>query len=1068
MPAQDLVPVPGGPASYRRLFGLDPGRPDSTFFLDLHEVLLFAAPEDVAWSKIESRRKAMEFAEDLADWRRLFGNPAHFSSAAGEDATRIERALAWLGFQAERDGASFSTRRLGDARSARRQSFLDVLGASTAGFLGELRAGRPATVSSEDTAAPLPFGLDAWRETLSEKGLTAENAFLFFLQNPRPSRLLVALHALDPETREELRNLGRGSDGRTNGWKILYEKALDAFFRYPEALDLRDGRFVLPGGPDADAVWAETVGASPSEPVSFLEALYVKDGGKGAYVVDSLRHLPDSAARALLLPSGAPAAEAARRFRGIYAAIDRGGDNYRRTRRDPYDFAQLAPFLAAASNAALRIGDPRETRFPRDEAELARLVTASADAPAEDAFFRRLFDRETSRSSGGPFPAQRRFLFLSSFLAQHPALADPGLVLLLDRGFDRFGPAYSVFDDVPTLSPALARRYLFTLDRLERRGSSRSAELAAGLFQGSVSLLARISRAKGLDPGAVASAFESLLALPLFAEEDVRPGSGEEALYRWLSETLLPALEVRQRGERIITAAERGSGETASGSEGPDPDELVFRATAGARAAAAIEWRGGWYRFDPVKEEIARRRAFRERQRLTWIADLEALHRARDAALAAAAKENLEESRTRTAEFAEGLGIVAERGDAAGGEDERIWKEEARARGAAEDIAAPRPGEEPSDFVERFIDRFEALDAVLAERHQEALLGHAYAAAARDPDDLYYQDPSFARKHSFRFDEKGGEIVRTPFSPPVLIREGGGGGSRIAGSIFGLTEILGLLHADQLAYGSGGRIANEEIRSGLVAPIWEMSASRLSDDSLEVVDASCRAARELARDLATRPAAERLRIWQAVARDLVPRSRLAALSAMEDPGDDAISQSLSPTDLYRIGRRLLAADRSAGLPELGEAGRGREALARLETDHGKAGSRELLSEYGPLPAAYAGHFRLLDLDMPAYERLAAYRRPEIFSERLYDLKIAVACRVAEKRLPAAVLPIVLPPALDSLLVRVRMAHPYDWEATARAAIAFSRGDLERSLDDAVAAGRLVREENTASDTGGAR
>src|SRR5262249_37178099 len=157
-----------------------------------------------------------------------------FSTA--EDASRVEQALAWLGFQAMREGATFSTRRLGDERSARRQSFLDVLGVSTSGFLGELRAGRPATVSAEHSAAPPPFGLDAWRESLSEKRLTAENAFLFFLQNPRASRVLVALHALDPETREELRNIGSGDGGRTNGWRILYEKALDAFFRYPEAL----------------------------------------------------------------------------------------------------------------------------------------------------------------------------------------------------------------------------------------------------------------------------------------------------------------------------------------------------------------------------------------------------------------------------------------------------------------------------------------------------------------------------------------------------------------------------------------------------------------------------------------------------------------------------------------------------------------------------------------------------------------------------------------------------------------------------------------------------------------
>jgi len=39
--AQDEVPVPGGPEAVRRLFGLEVGRPRETFFLDLHEILLF-------------------------------------------------------------------------------------------------------------------------------------------------------------------------------------------------------------------------------------------------------------------------------------------------------------------------------------------------------------------------------------------------------------------------------------------------------------------------------------------------------------------------------------------------------------------------------------------------------------------------------------------------------------------------------------------------------------------------------------------------------------------------------------------------------------------------------------------------------------------------------------------------------------------------------------------------------------------------------------------------------------------------------------------------------------------
>jgi hypothetical protein len=140
-------------------------------------------------------------------------------------------------------------------------------------------------------------------------------------------------------------------------------------------------------------------------------------------------------------------------------------------------------------------------------------------------------------------------------------------------------------------------------------------------------------------------------------------------------------------------------------------------------------------------------------------------------------------------------------------------------------------------------------------------------------------------------------------------------------------------------------------------------------------------------------------------------------------------------------------------------------MARLELKYGPAGARQRLAEFGPRATAYAGWPRLADVEMPPYERLAAYRRPELLSERLYDLKIAVACRLADARLPAAVLPIVLPAALDAMLVELTMAYPYDWSATTRAAFAFSRSDLDRILDDAVRAGQFVRDDDPSSEKG---
>ena len=244
-----------------------------------------------------------------------------------------------------------------------------------------------------------------------------------------------------------------------------------------------------------------------------------------------------------------------------------------------------------------------------------------------------------------------------------------------------------------------------------------------------------------------------------------------------------------------------------------------------------------------------------------------------------------------------------------------------------------------------------------------------------------------------------------------------------------------------------------------------MRVSRLDDDGLELVAAACRATEELAQALAALPPEQRLSVWDGLARDLVSRSRLASPSALEgSPTARSLSQSLSASDLYRIGRRLLRAP-LPGPPPLPAASRASAAMARIAKAWGEAGLRERLAQFGPSAEDYAGRFGLADAEMPAYERLSAYRRPEMLGDRLYDLKIAAVCRVAEAHLPAAILPIVLPAALDAMLGRLRMAYAYDWRATTRAASDFSAADLEAIVDDAVRAGRIVRDDDSVQEEG---
>ncbi len=1088
--AEEPVNVPGGPASVRRLLRLDPGRPPATFLRDVHEVLLFEGEAQAGWPEVEGRRAVVEFSEDLVLWRREFGASAVFSASSKEGEKDARRALAWLGIKVEGAPGSWTVESRNDRESLSRRRFFDAIGTPIPVFLSRLRAGEQVVVAPRDEPALLPFGLPAWRQILREPNLTAGDAFLYFVKNVRASRMLSAVDSLDAETLEELGAVAGGGGGSVAALRVLYERALEPFARFPEAISLHAGRFELPGGREADPIWADVFGVSPSEPGRFLLALYEKDSGMGAYVVDVLQQLPDAVARALVLSPEGFGPRSLERFRRLYRSIEKAGEGIALARRDPDDFGHLARFLrlSAEGDLALSGADLDGETFPRSEAELQEIVAPGRRLPAQTGdVLARLFRAEPGRQ-GGP-TAGRRFLFVSSLIEIRPDLQEPGLVALLLRGVDRFFPAYAVLQDVP-VDPALARRYLFALDRLDRRRDSRASEVACGLFQTGAEILAQLARSNALAPAEIRDLFSAYLDLPLFAEESVGPAEGARDLLAWLSDRLLPALRAAERRSIDARRAENarreeayrstlrahGSAGRAGQAEavrwllepicaaddefiGPMPariveerrrladteeraeqwieealaiesvshrrvpaplrleipeesataDELLARALVGPLAPARVEWRGGLYLFDPATDELFRRREFRERQRIVSLEDVEEIRRAREL-LAATAKGDANAARKAIADLATRL-QVAQSPDSAP-PDRRPSEEEGAAREfVADALRVPdgAAGALPKDV--------RALDAVAAVRALEAMLGHVYAP-----------------------------------------RESGGG-SRVSGSVFGLPDVLGLLHAEQISYNPGAFIGNEQIRSGLVGPVRRMSPARLDDDAMAFVAAACRAAEELAVTLAQKDERERFRSWRDLARDLVPRSRLARLAKL-GPGEasgEALAGELSPTDLYRIGRRIALG--SATSSASGAARDAKAALLRLREKFGEAGARERLAEFGPQAVAYAGRLRLTDLDLPSYERLADYRTPQLFSDRLYDLKIAAVRAVSEAGLPVAVLPAVLPEAVDKMLADVKMAFAFDWRSLVRRAQGFDARELDLHLEGALRTGRLVRDQN---------
>lgn len=1049
------VTVPGGPESIQRLLGLREYQPGEDFILEVSRLLHSGSDSSSSAGGVDRRSAVAAFATDLDEWRERHGCPALLSTRPEAwDATR--RTLQWLGYRIRGEGAAFQAEPLDSADALRRQAFLDVLGHSSSETLRRLAAGQDVSVACGDGGAELAFGLAAWRETLDldEKRLNSGNAFLHFVKSERASRMMVALHAVDARTREALRAIAEPAGGYA-GWRLLYDKALDGFVLFPEVLQIRDGRLRLPGGDAADPVWEAVVGEPPADKARFAVKLLDAGGGKAAYVADALRQLPEETARAFVLGRSRGSDESIERFRRLYDAIGPGGRTFRSSARNPYDFTHLAGFLpAAAGGEIVPPGGPdlwlealSRSRFPADEQDLSRILADAAERRASpDEFLEKLLRRDVAGAAGS-VPAAKQFIVVSSLVRGKPVLADPGTILLLTRGLERLHSYYAPLEDLPIDDPAVVRKYLFTLDRLDTNGTDRDAELRAGLFQTSVELLSTLCRS-GLPDATARELFRALLDLPLFATPRAGVAAGFADFDRWLRSGLLGAL--REEESRFLGKMRTAALERDPEDEGPKParteDGLVAAALAGWRPPAVFPWRGGSYVYDPTTVGAARRRVFAATQEHVPLAILANAAAQREKALGAARQGDVDATRAALMDLLEGLAAMPPDREA----DARVRETTSRARR----VLATLQTASPADIVGVVEEGLERLDALRAERTFEALAVHVYSSSVLDPGDLVFTDSLLVKRHSFSWAGRTGVAAPSPFEAVRIETPGDGAPLRLAGAFTGLAEPLGLLHAEGLVYEAGSFIANDRVRAGLVLPVALLTPVRLEDDALRFVALACRATEQLPAALASLPDADRHEAWRTIAGDLVPASRWNRLVEEKAPRAGA---HLSPSDLFRIGRRLVLRADDA-LPRVPAALEAREAWGRLVGRFGEAGAVDRIAELGPRPFDWTGRGRLADVDLPSYERLSEYRLPQIFAGRLYDLKITVARSMVETGEQAELFPLFAESALEGLLRRARMAFAFDWRPLVDHGTGLTPAGRDDALGAALEKGRITRSE----------
>lgn len=142
-----------------------------------------------------------------------------------------------------------------------------------------MREHKPFAYHFPVTKVPVVLSEKDWIDSIQTRRKENFTLVEWLLRRPSMARLYWAMSREDAETRNALQ--------QAIGLRRLLPLGPVLDF-YGGNISIRNGKVEVPGGPAAETVWAELVGASPASPAEFVPKLLAKDNGWLAAYFDSL------------------------------------------------------------------------------------------------------------------------------------------------------------------------------------------------------------------------------------------------------------------------------------------------------------------------------------------------------------------------------------------------------------------------------------------------------------------------------------------------------------------------------------------------------------------------------------------------------------------------------------------------------------------------------------------------------------------------------------------------------------------------------------------------------------
>jgi hypothetical protein len=350
-------------------------------------------------------------------------------------------------------------------------------------FETALQDGTPFTYDYPATRVPVLFEENDWVNLNAARRRGAGDLVEVLINDPDVARLYWALAKEDSETRAVLH--------QAPGLKALFPLAATLDF-YGGEISIRGGRVIVPGGPNAEPVWKELVGASPGAPAEFVPRLLAKDEGWLAVYFDVLSRI--SLEQQKHLTEGP-------RLKHLYEAF-RTPEIKRKATRGV--FRQAPDLLVLFTRLEWEAdGSPH---IPGDLSVWKQIFHQKSSSDAVHDLGKGLTNWETPEqflqamtalarrdSDSGPLQIYLTLCELDNNRPKDRRLS-PGTVSLMADRFTQFGSWYLIFSEFPDLSDTSIARFLTVADATDGISNQTLRGNALGAFQANVGLWQILAR----------------------------------------------------------------------------------------------------------------------------------------------------------------------------------------------------------------------------------------------------------------------------------------------------------------------------------------------------------------------------------------------------------------------------------------------------------------------------------------------------------------------------------------------------------------------------------------------